>query len=275
MINKMSELIVVEQLPIIRERLEEIKAGIEEKISTALALECNESTVRSIKAVRAELNKDFAELEDRRKVVKNSVMEPYEKFNGIYKECVSDVFRQADAELKRRIAEVEDEVKSGKHKEVQAYFEEYRESKHIDFVTFEQAGIKIGLSSSMKSLKEAAKAFIDRIADDLNLINTQECREEILVEYKETLNVSASITSVALRHKAIQAEQIRLDETQREQEAIRRSEEKVESVMQALAPPKEVEQEPEMFRLVFTVIATKEKLRALKQFLTDGGYQYE
>lgn len=60
----------------------------------------------------------------------------------------------------------------------------------IDFVTFEQANIGITLSASLKSLKEQAKNFADRISDDLMLIQTQENKAEILVEYKNTLNVS-------------------------------------------------------------------------------------
>lgn len=58
----------------------------------------------------------------------------------------------------------------------------------------------------MKSLKEQAKAFIDKIVDDLNLIKTQEHKAEILVEYKQTLNVAQAITIVINRFKAIEEE---------------------------------------------------------------------
>ena len=65
----------------------------------------------------------------------------------------------------------------------------------------------------MKSLKEQAKAFVDKIADDLNLIETQEHKAEILVEYKQTLNVSQAITTVTNRFKDIEEEKKKQEET--------------------------------------------------------------
>ena len=82
----------------------------------------------------------------------------------------------------------------------------YLNSKNIDFVTFESANINVTLTASMKSLKEQAKNFIDKIVDDLNLIDTQEHKAEILVEYKQSLNVSQAITTVTNRFKAIEEE---------------------------------------------------------------------
>ena len=68
----------------------------------------------------------------------------------------------------------------------------------------------------MKSLKEQAKYFIDKVADDLKLIETQEHKAEILVEYKQTLNVSNAITTVANRFKAIEEEKVRQQEKEKQ-----------------------------------------------------------
>ena len=137
------------------------------------------------------------------------------------------------------------------------------------------------MSTSPKSLKEQVRAFIDRIADDLALIETQENKEEILVEYKRTLNCSAAITEVVARHKAIEDEKAR----QTEAEARRRTaQQNIEMVDAATpgpvildAPTTTPTPDPEADReyvVVFKVTATREKLRALKQFLIGGGYKY-
>ena len=269
-----TELIEVIQLPIIKQHLQDIKADIEDKVSKVLALECNESTVKAIKVLRADLNKDLAELEVRRKEVKSAVMSPYEQFEAIYKECVSSVFKEADAELKRRVGEVEDGMKAEKREEVTAYFEEYRKSKHIDFVDFEDTGINVTMSASLKSLKESAKAFLDRVADDLALIGTQENEEEIFVEYKRSLNVSQAITTVVERHKAIEQERQRQAEAEQAKIAEQQAVEKVEAVAAGSAPLSAPKPAEGIYKMTFTVTATRPKLRELKKFLEDGGYQF-
>ena len=80
----MNELIIVKQLPVIEEHLLALKAEIEEKTARAMNLVCTEDTVKEIKGVRSDLNKEFAELETQRKFVKEQVMKPYEAFESIY-----------------------------------------------------------------------------------------------------------------------------------------------------------------------------------------------
>lgn len=272
----MSEIIVVKQLPEIEERLQEIRADVTVRAEQAMSLVCTEETLQTVKRVRAELNKEFAEWERRRKEVKQAIMSPYERFEATYRDCVTDIFKKTDADLRGKIEAVENELKEQKRKAVQAFFDEYLESKNIDFVTFENAGINVTLSASLKSLKEQARAFIDRICDDLTLIDTQEHKEEILVEYKRFLNVSLAITTVVTRHKAIEAERAREEERRAREAAAQAAAEKVEAVAETLAPPitAPVEEE-EILTVAFKVRGTKTQLRALKEFLNNGEYDYE
>ena len=77
------EIIVVKQLPVIEEQLKNIKANIEEKVSSVLALKCDESTVKAIKVLRADLTKDFKELEERRKIVRRGILFASRAANGL------------------------------------------------------------------------------------------------------------------------------------------------------------------------------------------------
>lgn len=283
------DLIVVKQLPIIEERLLTIKEQIQAKTQEALSLVCTEDTVKGIKKVRTELTKSFNELEAQRKAVKSKVLSPYEQFEAIYKACVTDIYAPADAKLKARIDEVENAVKDEKRKEAAAYFDEYAASKGIDFLEFDRTGIKVQLSSTMKSLKTAASNFVDRVVEELALIDTQEHKEEVLVEYKKSLNVANAITLVTRRHEAVEAERKRIEAARiaRQQRKVAAlTVEKVVAEEAIIAPPKvngpdqelpSVDNEPEekMYSTTFTVRGTLEALKALKAFLEDGGYEYE
>ena len=292
----MQDLIVVKQLPQIEDHLKELSLDVDKKVENAKNLVCTEENVTTIKQVRASLNKEFKEVENQRKIVKEQILAPYMQFEEIYKMYISDKYKSADNDLKAKIDSTENELKNIKEQEIKDYFEEYKKANNIDFVAYSQARINVTLSSSRKSLKEQAKQFIDKIVDDLKLIDTQEHKTEILVEYKQSLNVSQAITSVTNRFKAIEEEKKRQEELKRKQleEAQRRADESIraqtEATRQALenfipkteeveetilqAPVIEKKQE-EILTLRFTVKGTRTKLRELKQFLENGGYDYE
>lgn len=275
---KADSLIVIETLPVITEQLQSIKPVIEKKISNVLALDCNKNTVKAIKDLRADLNADFENLEQRRKFVKSKVMEPYEDFNKVYKNCVTTLFEDADAKLKARINEVDEIRKAEKRTEVENYFNEYLKSQNIDFVTFADANINVTLNSTKKGLLSQAKAYIDRISDDLKLIDTQEYKEEILVEYKKSLNVSSAITTVRDRHKAIEAEKIKNEQAEQAKAEQREAVNKVKAAAvedTPLSTPKTVEADPV---IIMKLGATKIKAKKsdcviLKNLLSNGRYE--
>lgn len=275
-----NEIIAVTQLPVITEQLRVIKEQVTGRVNDALSLACTEETVQTVKRARAELNAELKFWEEKRKEVKKAILKPYEAFEAVYKECVSDVYKTADAELKGKIDGVENELKEEKAAEVKAYFDEYLASKNITMpLTFECANINVTLSASRKSLKEQAKAFIDRVCDDLELIDTQENKEEIYHEYTTSwfLNVSGAIKAVTNRHKAIEEARAREAERVAREQAAKQAVEKVEEVVEILAPPvvETPAVEEKTFTLTFKVKGTKAQLKALKEFLNNGGYDYE
>lgn len=287
----MQDLIIIKQLPQIEEHLKELSIEVEQKVENAKSLICTEENVKTIKEVRADLNKEFKEVEKQRKTVKEQVLAPYMQFEEVYKQYISDKYRSADNDLKQKINLVEKELKEHKEQEIRDYFEEYKTANNIGFITYGQARINVTLSASMKSLKEQAKQFIDKIVDDLKLIETQEHKTEILVEYKQTLNVSQAITSVTNKFKAIEEEKKRQEEIKQKQledaqkiadENIKMQTEETKKALdnfnvthqEILQAPVE-EKTEEILTLKFTVRGTRTKLRELKQFLESGGYDYE
>ena len=276
----MQDLIIVKQLPQIEEHLKELSIDVDKKVEYAKSLICTDENIKTIKQVRADLNKEFKGVEQQRKLVKEQILAPYMKFEDVYKQYISDKYKSADSDLKTKIDLTENEFKAKKEQEIKDYFEEYKIANNIDFITYGQARINVTLSSSIKSLKQQAKQFIDKITDDLKLIETQEHKAEILVEYKQTLNVAQAITTVTNRFKAIEEEKKKEEqkvvhiEMNENHEITKKSYEQLESIFnKPLEQPKE--EKEEVLTLKFTVKGTKTKLRALKEFLINGGYEYE
>ena len=277
----MKDLIIVKQLPQIEEHLKELSAEIDKKVEYAKSLVCTEESVKAIKQVRADLNKEFKELEAQRKNVKEQIFAPYNQFEEVYKVYIADKYKSSDLDLKTKIDNTENELKAQKEQEIKDYFEEYKTANNIDFVDFKQANINVTLTASKKSLKEQAKKFIDEIVDDLKLIETQDCKEEILVEYKQTLNISRAIQDVANRHKLLEEEKRKQEEKLKQLEEISKftnatiPNEIPSTAQEILAKPTVEEKQEEILTLKFTVRGTKEKLKELKNFLIQGGYDYE
>ena len=293
-----NQLIVVKQLPIIEEKLQALSLEIDKKVENALSLVCTEETRKDVKEVRTLLSKQFKELEEQRKLVKNAVLDPYNQFEEVYKKCVSDKFKYADSELKKKIDEVENGLKEEKKQEVIKYFEEYKTSLNIDFVLFEQANINVDLSTSMKKLKDQSKEFLDKITDDLKLIDMEEHKTEILVEYKKTLNAAASIMEVKNRFKAIEEEKARQEELLKQQEIEAQTIANVNDVIEGQTTIEEFLEAPvteqvneqvvvgidtgegeskqvEIYTMTFKVQGTIEQLKAIKEFLESEGIRYE
>lgn len=275
-----NNLIVVKQLPVIEDQLRMVQESIEARVRDALALPCTEATRTAVKKERAALKKEFDMLEERRKAVKRSILEPYERFEGIYRRCAADIYRQADAELKSRIDAVESGLRQEKEEALRAWFEEYRDFLGLDGTfCLTRSGVRVTLSESKKSLQDRAKAFLDRVAGDIQMIDTLEDRDEILAEYRTSLDVSAAVTAVKLRHKAAGDERVAREAREARQAEMDAAAEKAEQAYlypPVMVPPPEKDPDEVIPRLTFTAVgATRRQLRNLKEFLNQEGIRYE
>lgn len=272
--QKDQALIVVKQLPIIEEQLKNLSSEIDKKVANAMSLVVSDETVKEVKKIRAELNAEFKELETQRKMVKEKVLKPYNEFEEVYKTYVSEKYKTADSDLKTKIDEVEGEQKKIKGIEVSEYFVEYAKQNNLDWLVenpeyYTMANINVTLSASMKSLKEQAKEFIDKVNDDLKLIETQDHKIEILAEYKRSLNVSYAITTITDRFKREEEEKQRQEELQKQKEEDTKV---IEKVDENLKSPVE---EEKIYTMTFKVSGTMEQLKGVKKYLESVGIKYE
>lgn len=227
--NNMKELIKVSQFPVIEENLKALSQTIDEKVSRAMNLVCTIDNYKDIKAIRADLNRDFKVLEEQRKTVKSAVMQPYNEFEDTYKKYVSNKFKEADADLKGKITEVEDVLKKEKEEKAEKEFETLKADSGIDWIEYKQVGIKIALSDSDKKIKEQIEAFIEKVQSALNVISMQEYPEEMLIEYKRTFDLQYAIGNVIERKKELEKMKEKSEPEVKEKEVI--EEKSIEDVL--------------------------------------------
>ena len=287
----MNEIILLKQEPIIEYSLltqvgEEVRARIAD-----LNLEgqvVTDQTVKSVKDMRAELNKEFAEFEKQRKFIKEAVSKPYQEFEAKYKEFVAKHYNEADDTLKGKIFSFENTLRLEREKELQGYFMELCSAKNIDFVPFGLMHLNITLSASMKSLKTQILEFVSKVEQDIELAKTvsdsQEFNDKVMYEYRRSLDINTAINTVKEREQALivakeraEAEAKRKAEAE-EQARLQAEKEVTEQATEAepLKAPMVEERQPantgtaEEFEMTFTVKGTFEQLKALKQFIVDN-----
>lgn len=269
------ELIAVKQLPEIEERLRTVKESIDRRVSYAKAMVCTAETIQAVKEERAKLRQEFGILEDQRKDAKRAVLEPYEQFEAVYKACVSDAFQSADAAMKKKIDDVESEIKRTCEEGLRDYFDELCAVYHLEWLTYDRAGIKVDMASAKAKtpgkLRKQLAAFVRGVSESVNRISRMDNPAEIMVEFKETLDEAEALYAVSERRRrmAVQraAQEARRAEREREAEMVRR--------VEALGAPVAAEAPEPAVECTFTVRAAKSQLRRLKEFLNREGIRYE
>lgn len=275
------ELAVVSQLPIITQRLKEVSEDIKQRTDVAMRLVVTEDNISDIKKVRASLNKEFTEYENVRKTIKKQIMQPYDEFNAQYEEYISNAFKAADKDLKGKIDDGEQKIKDEKEQELHEYFEELRESMHLEnVVNWYDLQIKVNLSDSQKKLKELINSKLDTISNEIKLIELEEYADDIMLEYTKDFNFSRAKLQVLNRI----AEKKRLEEErlkrQQQEERDKQLEQKVEEAEDELKIPEEIvtlqeEKKETEFATVFKVVGTRDQIVSVRNFMVENNIKFE
>ncbi len=269
----MEDKFILKQQPVIVHKLHEAGEMVTKRIEELKidSLVPTEDALKSLKQIRADLNKEFKEFEEQRKFLKNGINKPYLEFEAIYKTEISEKYTSAVDKLKDKIGSVEMKLKEQKRNELIEYFDQYCVSENIDFLKFTNTGIEVNLSTSIKKYKEQIQEFIERVKSDLTLIDSEEHSTEILVEYKKTLNVSQAITNVRYRK---QAEKEEAEKAEQKQYGVSYVVEKPQHESDILQAPKKDEPEKKL-TATFEAYGTMEQLKSIGQFMRENGIEYK
>lgn len=229
---------------------------------------------------KADINKFKKQVEDFRKQIVAKYNEPIKLFEDTAKQT-EKLLKETYDLINVQVKAFDDEQLEKVKEKVESYFNEYAQSKNVDFVNFSQMNISItkGLLTSTgnltKKIQEQINEFVDRCSKDVELINTLEHKEEILIEYKKTLKSAESIALVMDRYK--QLEEMKQEKESTKEQVINDEEmlKKIDSLSAPKVEKKTNENQEEILELKFKVRHTRAKLIALKEFLDNGGYDYE
>lgn len=275
------DIIVLEQLPIIKQKLKELSNEIEEKLKNAENLVVTEENYKEIKSIRANFNKEFQELEDKRKEIKAQLLEPYMQFEQEYKHLIANKYRLADLSLKNKINECENTLKDKKEQEIIEYFNELIASKHLeDCVSFEDLNISVGLSDTETKLRKLIDEKIEKIDTDITLITTNEDSEVaglILNEYLKCWNYAqAKLTALNIIRveKENQEKLAKRMEQQEKEKSIVETVDKVVDNSPEIVIPELTKHEEEIFTTTFVVEGTKEQLIGLREYMNENNIKF-
>ena len=277
-----NEIVKVESLGVIKQQLDKVEIFIDEKIKNIpetlekikkMSFVEQEDEKNDIKKYQQYLSKIQKELEDKRKEIKEEINKPYKEFEEYYK---NGVYLKLDNSIKQ-IKEVVNEIgtlqKDEKECELREFAEQHIIANNIqDIVTFEDIGLNITLSASIKSLKEQILYKIEKIVNDIKLIEQEEYKEELLIEYKKNnFDYVDSKIIVNERHRKIE-ELKKQQEVKLEQE---KQEEKIVEKVEEVIAPKEIIEDNEVITVSFTITDTKEKILKLRDYLKENEINYE
>lgn len=262
------------QPPIIAENLDSVRQNLETLLADISTLPQNDDSLKYIKQVRANLSKDFEQMETQRKAVKRQVMEPYDQAEQKYKQYISGPYKEADDRLKKWVDNYQGNLKQKCFDTLKAYFDELCQSQNIDFLSFAHCGVVVDMA--MARQKEPRKAmdqiytYVMGVRSDLDTILKMEDAEEIMAEYR-CCPILASAIGKVTRRKADLENTARFLENQRRQ---REQQSQAQAALIEAAP--ELEPEPEeRYSVCFRATGTLSALKAMKAHAIALGITFE
>lgn len=271
------EIIVIEQLPQLFYKLEKVGEYLDEELSSIKDIVVSEESKQEVKKVRTNINNILKQFEDKRKEVKAKCLEEYNLFEEKYEQEVKGKLTKASDELGNKIKDIEEKQVEEKSFKVFTFIREHIKANHLENVITEvdvreYAGLKLNLSTSEKSLKDNALAFIERVANEVKLIEMEETPSNLLYEYKQNgFDLTKAKLTLIERQKQIEE----LAKQREEVQEVIKEEVKVEEVVETITAPKEVIEEDEMLECQFKVKGTLEQIKAIKNFLNELGVEYK
>ena len=268
--DEVPKMLICNQPPVISENLLDLNTRVSAITTMLSTLPPHPENLPQVKKARADLRRYFESLEEQRKSVA-AVMAPYNDAEARYKRLVSDPINQADKLCKDFVDGVEASMKRECEDGLREYFSELCAVNHVEFLQFAQAGIQVDMASARqktpKKLREQLSQFVSRVSTEVDRISEMEDAEEILVEYKKSLNLASAIGIVLDRHRRIQ---------QQREESLSRASAKaseLESVhkVDAIVPPATVQppREERRYTISFTLRPTEAQMKKLRPFLIE------
>lgn len=182
-------------LRVIKWNKEELEAAVRQKIANYENVVYTEDNMKQAKADRAELNKLTKAIEERRKMVKKIINEPYGIFEAELKEILALIQEPVEI-IDKQVKAFEDQQKDEKKKSIQQSYDEVI-GDLAEVLPFEKVFDSRYLNQTYKLATAQAdvKAKVEKVRTDLETIDSLESKFKLNAKdvYIKTLDLSKAL----------------------------------------------------------------------------------
>lgn len=230
----------------------ELEAAVRQKIADYEGVVYTEENMQQAKNDRAELNKLTKAIEDRRKVVKRIINEPYETFEAELKEIL-ELIQEPVAIIDKQVKAFEDKQKEEKKKAIKVTYDEVI-GDLVEVLPFEKVFDDRYLNKTYKlaTAQSEVKAKVEKVRTDLETIDSLESKFKLNAKdvYIKTLDLSKALAEnkrLADLEEKLEAEKRRKAEEERkaQEAAIKQQESVTETPENVIKEGESVSNSPE------------------------------
>jgi hypothetical protein len=215
---------------------QELEAAVRAKVAAYENVVYTEDSIKDAKADRAELNKLSKAIEDCRKKVKNTVMEPYNTFEGEVKE-VLQLIAEPVGMIDKQVKAFEERQKEEKKAAIRATFDEII-GDLAEVLPFEKVFDSRYLNQTYKlaAAQTEIRERVERVRRDLETIDALDSKYKLNAKdvYIKTMDLSKAL-----------AENKRLSDLEEKLEAEKRRKEQEEAERKRIEEEKRLQEEEE------------------------------
>lgn len=182
-------------LRVIKWNKEELEEAVRQKIASYENIVYTEANMKQAKADRAELNNLIKAIEERRKMVKNIINEPYDVFEKELKEVLA-LIQEPVGIIDRQVKAFEDQQKEEKKKNIRSVYDEVI-GDLAQVLPFEKVFDSRYLNQTYKLAMAQAdiKEKVEKIRTDLETIDSLESKYKLNAKdvYIKTMDLSKAL----------------------------------------------------------------------------------
>lgn len=222
------QVVVNQKLGVITSNFEDIKKAATDKAAEYKGIVVTKDTTKDAKSDIAELRRYQKDINERKKEVKESYMQPYDEFEKQCKEVVGILEVPIDL-MDKQVKEFEQKLRDERKTSIKDYFD--NKIGDIDFISFEDVFVVTwisNMSTTMKSIKAEIDGRINTVKQDLDAIKTfgSEVEEKALSAYKESKKLADAVKIINDYEKQ-KAAILAQEEARRKAEEERKREEEI------------------------------------------------
>lgn len=222
------QVVVKQKLGVITSNFEDIKKAATDKAAEYKGIVVTKDTTKDAKADIAELRRYQKDINERKKEVKDSYMQPYDEFEKQCKEVIGILEVPIDL-MDKQVKEFEQTQRDERKAAIKDYFD--NKIGDIDFISFDDVFVLTwisNMSTTMKSIKAEIDGRINTVKQDLDAIKAfgSEVEEKAISAYKASKKLADAITIINDYQKQ-KAAILAQEEARRKAEEERKREEEI------------------------------------------------